>query len=144
MRTQKAIRHDEHIKREVEKAISRFSQHLMSNSKWVKLIDKLVEHFDMIKKIEFKKVQNDQLGELYLNVDTLFGFDYWQNGFEGHNSLGGRLTFNEIEYLVFPKIVDADGKDQQDLKKIAEVISSVGQYALEINEERLKLVCYRD
>ncbi|MGB0856216.1 MAG: nickel insertion protein, partial [Nitrosopumilus sp.] len=46
-----------------------------------------------IKKIEFKKVQSAEIGELYLDEDTTFEFDYWQNGFEGNNSLGGWLTF---------------------------------------------------
>jgi len=80
---------------------------------------------------------------MYLDDDTSFGFDNWQNGFEGHNSLGGWLTYNEIEYLVFPKIVD-DGKVQQDLKHISEMINSVGQFTMETNEEQLKSVCCRD
>lgn len=143
MRTRKAIRYDEHVEREVEKAVSKFSEHFMSNSKWVRLIDKLVEDTDKIKKVKFKKVQSDQLGELYLNDSTTFGFDYWQNGFEGHNSLGGWLTYKEVEYLVFPKIIDEAAKAQQDLERIGEVIKSVGQFVLETSEEQFKLICYR-
>lgn len=144
MRTKKAIRYDEQKDREIEKAISRFSQHFMSNAKWVRLIDKLVENVDQIKKIEFKKVQKDQIGELYLSDDTTFGFDYWQDGFEGHNSLGGVLAFKEIQFLVFPKTIDGDNNVEQDLEQIAEVINSVGQFSLDINDSRLKLTCYRE
>ena len=144
MRTKKAKRYDEQIDREIEKAVSRFSEHLMSNSKWVRLIDRLVEDADKIKKIKFKKVQKDQIGELYLKEDTTFGFDYWQNGFEGHNSLGGWLTFKEIEYLIFPKVIDREAQLEQDLDQIKELIKSVGQFSLDIDDDRIKLICYRE
>lgn len=144
MRTRKAIRYDEQLDQEVEKAISRFSQHLMSDSKWVRLIDKFVENIDKVKKVKFKKVQSDQIGELYLSDDTTFGFDYWQNGFEGHNSLGGWLTYKEIEYLLFPKVADKAPQIEQDLELIAEVINSVGQFVLETSDEEIKLLCYRE
>ncbi len=139
----KYIKYDEQIDREIEKAVSAFSQHLMSNSKWVKLIDKFVDNIDKIKKIEFKRVQKDQIGELYLSEETAFGFDYWQNGFEGHNSFGGWLTFKEIEYLIFPKIIDSNNNLKQDLEQIKELINNVGQFSLDMNEERLKLTCYQ-
>ena len=116
----------------------------MSNSKWVRLIDRLVEDADKIKKIKFKKVQKDQIGELYLKEDTTFGFDYWQNGFEGHNSLGGWLTFKEIEYLIFPKVIDREAQLEQDLDQIKELIKSVGQFSLDIDDDRIKLICYRE
>lgn len=143
MKTKKAKRYNEQIDREIEKSVARFSEQIMSNSKWVRLIDRLVEGSNYIEKIEFKKVQSEQIGELYLEEDTTYGFDYWQNGFEGHNSLGGWLTFKEIEYLIFPKTVKAEPLKEQDLIKIQELIESVGKFALDTNEERIKLICYR-
>ena len=144
MRTNKAIEYDKQIDREIEKAVSKFSQHLMSNAKWVRLIDNLVDNIDKVKKVEFKKVQNDKIGELYLNADTTFGFDYWENGFEGHNSLGGWLTFKEIEYLIFPRIVDIDNNILQDLDQIMQLVNSVGQFSIHLNDDRLKLNCYQE
>ena len=73
--------------------------------------------------IEFKKVQNDKIGELYLDEDTTFGFDYWKNGFEGCNSLGGWLTFKEIEFIIFPKIIDSNKNITQDLNEIEKLIN---------------------
>ena len=144
MRTNKAKIYDEQIDREIEKAISRFSQHFMSNSKWVRLIDKLVENNDKVKKILFKKVQKKPIGELYLNEDTTYGFDYWENGFEGHNSLGGWLTFKEIEYIIFPRVIDLDNNVEQDLEQIMKLLTNVGQFDLELNENSLKLTCYKE
>jgi len=143
MRTKKAKRNDKQKEREIEKSISRFSEHLMSNSKWVRLIDKLVEGIDKIKKIEFKKVHSERIAELYLEEDTTYGFDYWQNGFEDSNSLDGPLFFKEIEYLIFPKIVDTETHKEQNLKEIVELIENVGQFVLDVNEERIKMICYR-
>ncbi len=144
MRTNKAKRYDEQIDREIEKAISKFSQHLMSNSKWVRLIDTLVENIDEVKKVEFKKVQNDQLGQLYLNEDTTFEFDYWENGIEGHNSLGGWLTFKEIEFLIFHRVIDFSNNIEQDLERIMKLIINVVQFDLELNGNTLKLICYKE
>jgi len=143
MRTKKAKRYDNQIDREIEKSVAHFPEHLMSNSKWVRLIDKLVEESSEVQKIEFKKVQSEQIGELYLEEDTTYGFDYWQNGFEGHNSLGGWLTFKETEYLIFPKTVGTEPLKEQNLIKIQALIESVGQFALDTNEDRIKLICYR-
>ncbi|KAB1155949.1 hypothetical protein F7018_11620 [Tenacibaculum aiptasiae] len=143
MRTKKAKRYDEQFEREIEKSIVRFSEHLMSNSKWVRLIDRLVDNSNWIEKIEFKKVQNEKIGELYLQEGTTYGFDYWQNGFEGINSLGGWLAFKEIEYLIFPKAVTNEPSNEQYLIRIQELIESIGQFALDTNEERIKLICYR-
>ncbi|MBL0685890.1 hypothetical protein JJQ60_20330 [Aquimarina mytili] len=115
----------------------------MSNSKWVRLIDELVNNSDKIKKLEFKKVQKDHIGELYLTEDTTYGFDYWQNGFEGHNSLGGWLTFKEIEFLFFPRFIDSDEHLEQDLMEIENLIYKVGQFSLDIDENGIKLICYK-
>ncbi|SHI88587.1 hypothetical protein SAMN02745146_1802 [Hymenobacter daecheongensis DSM 21074] len=115
----------------------------MSNSKWVRLINKLVENSERVLKIEFKKVQHTLIGELYLDQDTAFGFDYWQNGFEGNSSLGGWLMFKEIEYLFFPKVADLVKHVEQDLEQIEALINSVGKFSLETDVRGLKVVCYR-
>ncbi|MCI3937762.1 hypothetical protein MQX03_11155 [Chryseobacterium aahli] len=142
MRTKKAVRYDEQKIRDIEKAVSQFSQHLMSNSKWIRLIEAIIDNAHESKKIQFKKIQNDRIGELYLNEDSIFEFDYWQRGFEGNNSLGDWLEYKEIEYLIFPKIVDSN--NIQNLEEIKLIIEKVGQFYLKINEDELKLICYKE
>jgi hypothetical protein len=142
MKTNRVKRYEEQQIREIDKAASRFSEHLMSNSKWVKLVSKLVENISSISKIEFKKIQSNEIGELTLSEDTEFGFDYWQNGFEGHNSLGGWLTFKEIEYLIFTKHRNKNDSSQN-LDEIENIILSVGQFVIEKDKTQLKLLCYR-
>lgn len=142
MRTNKAMRYDEQKIRDIEKAVAQFSQHLMSNSKWVRLIEAIVKNADDFKKIHFKKIQNDRIGELYLDRDSIFEFDYWQSGFEGNNSFNDWLEYKEIEYLTFPKIVDSN--NIQNLEEIKLIIEKVGQFYLEIDEDEIKLICYKE
>lgn len=92
-------------------------------------------------KIEFKKIQNDRIGELYLNEESIFEFDYWQSAFEGNNSFNEWLEYREIEYLIFPKIINPS--TNQDLNRISAIIKNVGEFDLELDENELKLICYK-
>lgn len=141
MRTNKAMRYDEQKIRDIEKAVAQFSQHLMSNFKWIRLIEAIVENADDFKKIKFKKIQNVRIGELYLDKDSIFEFDYWQRGFEGNNSLDGWLEYKEIEFLIFPKIIDSE--TTQDLDKIEKQINQIGEFYIERDEKEVKLICYK-
>ncbi|SEQ05511.1 hypothetical protein SAMN04488097_1163 [Epilithonimonas lactis] len=113
----------------------------MSNSKWVRLIEQIVVHSDEIRRIEFKKIQSERIGELYLNEESIFEFDYWQTGFEANNSFNECLEYREIEYLIFPKVISPD--TNQDLNRISAIIKNVGEFDLESNENELKLLCYK-
>lgn len=142
MRKREVLGYDHQKSRKIEKLISQFSQHLMSNSKWVRLIEAIVENADDFKKIQFKKIQNNNIGELFINEDSVFEFDYWQNGFEGNNSFNDWLEYKEIEYLIFPKIVDYN--NIQNLEEIKLIIEKVGSFNIEIDKDQLKIVCYKE
>lgn len=135
------MRYDERKVIDIEKAVAQFTQHLMSNSKWVRLIEAIVKNADDFKKIQFKKIQNDRIGELYLGRDSIFEFDYWQSGFEGNNSLGDWLEYKEIEFLIFPEIINS--KVNQDLRKIEKYLRNIEQFCIEHDENELKLICYK-
>lgn len=146
MITKRQERYWNQLDRNIDKAIkNNFSDSFMSNAKWLRLINILVENIQFFNYIEFKKVQSQEIGILYLEKDTMFGFDYWETGFEETNSLGGVLSFREIEYLNFPKeFLDEKGKVQhQNLGKIKEVLDSVGKLLLEIDDDFIKLTAYR-
>jgi hypothetical protein len=80
MRTKKAVRYDEQRIRDIEKSVSKFSQQLMSNSKWIKLVEAIIDNAHHFKNIHFKKIQHDKIGKLYLHANSIFEFDYWQTG----------------------------------------------------------------
>lgn len=141
MRTKKALRYDELRAKEIDNAISKFSELLMSNSKWVRLIEQIVNNANEVKKIQFKKVQSNKIGELYIDGESIFEFDYWQTGFEGNNSFNDWLEYREIEYLIFPKTIDS--QKNQDLDRISTLIKQVGEFDLELSNDELKLICYK-
>lgn len=141
MRTNKSKRYEQQQIKELEKSTSNFSQHLMSNSKWVKLIDSLVQNITLLSTIQFKKIQSSEIGELLLTEDIEYGFDYWQNGFEGCNTLGGWLLFKEIEYLIFQSDEKSES-NTQNLSQIQDIINNVGNFSIEIYDDHLKLNCY--
>ncbi|WP_027387928.1 hypothetical protein [Chryseobacterium gregarium] len=141
MKTKKALRHDAQKVRNIEKAVSRFSQQFMCDSKWIRLIEIIIDNIDYFKKIQFKKIQHDKIGEIYVSQDSIFEFDYWQTGFEGNNSFGDWLEYKEIEYLIFPKIAGPD--KIQSLEEIRSVIEKAGQFMIETDENELRLICYR-
>ncbi|WP_124981268.1 hypothetical protein [Nonlabens xiamenensis] len=140
MITKKTKRCDERIKREIEKSIAHFSEHLMSNSKWVRLIKAIIDNLETIKKIEYKNVQNDKICELFLDKRDSYGSDYYATGlYEG----SAHITYREIEYLIFPKTVDKNVLKEQNLNDVIELLNRIGQFSLDVNEERIKLECYR-
>jgi hypothetical protein len=140
--TKEQQQREQQLDQKIELAISSFSQRHLSNSKWVRLIEVLVKNTDQVKKVQFKKVHEDEIGELYLVEGTIFNFDYYQVGFEGNNSFGGWLIFKEIEYLIFPKQIDIPKGITQDLEKIMNLISSIGRFSFNLDSEKLKLNCY--
>ena len=141
MRTNKLKRYEQQQIRELEKSTSNFSQHLMSNSKWLKLINSLVQNATLINTIQFKKIQSSEIGELLLTEDIEFGFDYWQNGFEGCNTMGGWLLFKEIEYLIF-QIDQKSESNPENLSQLQDIINKVGNFSIEKYDDHLKLNCY--
>ena len=146
MITKRQERYWKQLDRNIDKAIkNNFSDNFMSNAKWLRLIHDLVENIHLFNHIQVKKVQSEEVGILRFDETTIYGFDYWRNGIEGNNSLGGWIIWKEIEYLNFPKeFLDAKGKvHYQDLDKIKEVINSVGQFLLETDENFIKIIAYR-
>lgn len=130
MRTHKQQRYDAQFDREIEKAIrDRFTEELLSDAKWVKVIHHMVAHASLFQRVLFKKVTGDAVGILHIDEDTTYEFDFWKQGFEGHNSLGGWLLYREIEYLEFPSQFEANGQlREQDVEGIRAAMDEMGVF----------------
>ncbi len=136
----------EKVERDINKAIrNNFSDSFMSNAKWLRLMHNIIENIHLFNCIQIKKVQSERVGILYFDEYTMYNFDYWRNGIEGGNSLGGWIIWKEIEYLNFPKeFLDDKGKvNHQNLDKIKKVLDSVGKFLLETDDNSIKLIAYR-
>lgn len=122
----------------------KFSANFMSNAKWIKLIDGLVQNAEQIKRINFRKVLDEKIDQLYISKDLCFDFDYWKIGFEGMNSLNGWLLYKEIEWISFPSefIDDRNNVDSQDIEEIEKILKQIGAFRISKDNTELKISCY--
>ena len=122
----------------------KFSANFMSNAKWKKLIDGLVENAELIKRINFRKVLDGKMGQLYITADLCYDFDYWNIGFEGMNSLNGWLLYKEIEWISFPTefLNKKNNVESQNIEEIEKVLKKIGEFRISKNSNELKMNCY--
>lgn len=122
----------------------KFSANFMSNAKWKKLIDELVDNAELIKRINFRKILDEKIGQLYITEDLCYDFDYWNVGFEGMNSLNGWLLYKEIEWISFPTefIDDKNNIDSQNIEEIEKILKQIGNFRISKDSSELKLICY--
>ncbi|PVW13908.1 DUF6678 family protein [Marixanthomonas spongiae] len=122
----------------------KFSANFMSNAKWKKLIDGLVENAELIKRVNFKKILDEKIGQLYITADLCYDFDYWSNGFEGMNSLNGWLLYKEIEWISFPSefLDENNNLNSQNIAEIEKILKQIGEFRISKDSIELKLNCY--
>jgi len=122
---------------------------LMSNSKWVKLITKLVEHHSLIKECRVKLLGEDYTSLRTLRIDeyVTFNFDYYPAAMEAMISgkPRGWYAYDQIEWLDFPsEVADAKGRaGAQDIAVIQHRIAEVGQFQLALTADNLRLYAYQ-
>lgn len=120
----------------------------MNNSKWRKVFRALSENYSMVQKCLIKNIGDPKLRELKIPSPENFDQTFSVEGIKDV-MLGGPLFFKEIECLEFPKNWEtnrimrdqklAPKKHQQDIQKIQEIISHLGQFELELSEQKLLL-----
>ncbi|MBD0256798.1 MAG: hypothetical protein ICV83_13850 [Cytophagales bacterium] len=125
----------------------RFSGALMSDRKWVKLLDQLVAHACLIKKCRVKLIWEDHCRrELLINQHTLYPFDYYDSAVESmiSGTPPGWYAYREIEWLAFPRKTGAAPDDPvQDIEAIHRLLEPLGELCLERDEEELKIYAYK-
>ncbi|MGI4762215.1 MAG: hypothetical protein ACRYF0_16015 [Janthinobacterium lividum] len=127
----------------------KFSISLMSNSKWVKLIASLIANAATIKECLVKPIWEEQQPTRQLQFDehTHYDFDYYASAMESMVSGNPRgwYAYKEIEWVDFPRYVTAKDKATaitQDLEAIELLLNNVGQFHLELTQEKLRLYAY--
>lgn len=144
MRYQLPVHHrDDAYLREVIR--EKFSTSLMSDSKWVKLLDALVANVAEVKLCLVKPIWEETAPhrQLWIDEPTRYNFDYYATAMEAMVSgkPRGWYAYKEIEWLDFPRIVNATGATQ-DLEAIKHILDSAGQFALNSTPDNLRLYAY--
>ena len=134
---------DEELNKFIKK---KSSSSLMNDSKWVKLIQTLVNNYELIGKCEVKLIYDDKIRTLIIDKDDQFNFDFYARAVEAmitHVS-GGWTLYKEIEWISFPRIYDQNNQPQnQDLEKIREIIHEIGQFNDELSDEYYRIYSYK-
>lgn len=121
----------------------------MSNSKWVKLIARLVENYSLIHECRVKLLGEEYTGLRTLRIDeyVTLNFDYYPVAMEAMISgkPRGWYAYDQIEWLDFPGVVtDAKGHTiAQDTVAIQDKIAEVGLFQLALTVDNLRLYAYQ-
>lgn len=138
-----AVRDDKNLDRIInERGLVGF----LSNAKWVKILDTLVVNYHLIKECQVKLIwEEEYTGRILLiNENTYYQFDYYNSAMEAMITGGpsGWYDYREIEWLAFPHY-PAKQSGEQDLHGIQAAIASIGQIALTVTPDTLRLDAYR-
>ncbi len=126
----------EYRREKTDKIISdKFSCTYMNNTKWVKLLDALIENHQLISQILLKLVWDENIRILYIDETTSKDFDYYPKAMEGLISGApiGWYDYKEIEWVEFSEMA----------LELESLLNTIGKFEYEILQDKLKLFCYK-
>jgi hypothetical protein len=136
----------------VEKRASRFSSKLMSNAKWLKLFRVLSDHKELIAKCYITGIWDDIPRALDIPGAGQFDDTFYAQGIKDVPPAGPCL-FKEIRWIAFPASwqIKRQMRDEtlapiiytQDVEKIHQLLSAVGQLDMEYEDGDLKVYGYK-
>ncbi len=141
------MRHDFALKRDdvaLDKIIVAAGlQPLLSNAKWVKLLDLLVQQWPLLQECKVKLIWEGPDVErwLLLDKDMSYGFDYYATAVEAlvSGKPRGWYAYKEIEWLeLFP----APDDEAKHLDLLQKAIAQLGQFRVEKSPDKLRLYAY--
>ena len=126
---------------------TKFSSSLLNNSKWVKLIQVLVDNHHLINHCIVKLVYDDENRQLMIEGDEQYNFDFYSTALEGMVSkpiTPGWTLYKEIEWISFPfAFQDGSIQRRQELKEIKNIINKIGLFDEELTNEYYRIYAYK-
>ncbi len=136
----------------LDKRISEFSGHFMSNTKWTKVFSILSQNKDIIKKCLIKDVFDNTLRQIDIPNFQKFADTFHEQGIKDVMT-GGPSTFRQIEWIEFPArwTIDrsmrtealAPHKFHQDITSIHKLVNKVGEFTINFDNDKLIIYGYR-
>lgn len=129
----------------LDRLVARFSVSLMSNAKWVRLLDALTAAPEIVTRCTAKLAWDDAVRSFRI-AGAHYGFDYYDRAVEGLISgpPSGWYQYREIEWIAFPRTHGSPARRiEQDLGAIRDRIHGLGQFALQADPDELRLYAYR-
>jgi hypothetical protein len=115
-----------------------FSSSFMNDKKWVKLLCALSESDLVIEDSRAKLIWDDEIREIYIDNDITYKFDFYDHSMESMISgyPKGWFDYKEIEWIEFKS-------DAQQIERIIHLLSSIGQFEIEMIDDNLRLFGYK-
>ena len=122
----------------LESIISSFSGRLMSDAKWVKVLDCITKIEDADRTASVKLVWDDEIRELSVDDSLQFEFDYCKTSMESmvRGYPKGWYDYKEIEWVEFHT-------SKAQLNIIELELNNLGKFELERNARGIKLFAYK-
>ena len=130
----------------LDKLIARTQlQHLLSNTKWVKLLTSLVGQWPAVQECQVKLIWEEAYRgrHLLFHEHTSYNFDYYAHAMEAMVSgvPRGWYAYREVEWLAFPQVTSGEGV-VQDLEALQQQLEAIGQFRLVRSSDSLRLYAY--
>lgn len=116
----------------------RFSSSYMSDAKWVRLLEALVDARSLFESCQVKLVWDESTRDMWIPQFSSFGFAYYRSSMEGmiSGTPRGFYTYKEVEWIELS--VEAG-----DAETIALKLEKLGKFELVRGEKSLRLYAYR-
>ncbi len=145
-----SIDYEKYLKKQ-HRILNEFSGRFMSNSKWLKLFKILTENRQIINKCHVIHIYDDK--PRVFDIPTYEGFNDTFSDIGIKDVSIGPLLFKEIKSLEFPASWSIERKMRnqilepavyyQNLNLIKELTVSIGELAIEVDENSLKIYGYK-
>ncbi|RYF10586.1 MAG: hypothetical protein EOO40_04910 [Deltaproteobacteria bacterium] len=125
---------------------------MMSNRKWVKLLDALVAHASEVKECRVKLLWETETQVRHLLIDEflLYDFDYYEQAMEAMitGKPRGWYAYREIEWLEFPGVATVSESSKPDklvmqaIDLLQKVIDQAGLLQTSLTADSLRVDAY--
>lgn len=128
----------DHARNKTDKLIAQYSASLMSDAKWVKLLDALSSIENLQCQATVKLVWDDTPRDFRLDDDLQYQFDYYDKSMEAMISgyPKGWYDYKEIESLTITST-------HEQLNIIIKAIHSIGRLETSYTPTEIKILAYR-
>ena len=116
----------------------RFASSFMSDAKWVRLLEALVDVRSLFEFCQVKLVWDESTRDMWIPSSSSFGFAYYQSSMEGMISgiSRGFYRYQEVEWIEL-------NAETENAESIAFKLKNIGKFELERSQNGLKLYAYR-
>jgi hypothetical protein len=121
--------------------LTNYTASFMNNSKWVKLIQLLVDNTQFIARCDVKLIHDDKIRELIISGEEQFDFDFYENAMEAmitNPVTPGWTLYKEIEWISFPIISEAP----ENIIKLKQLVQKLGDFRTDLTDEYYRIFAY--